>query len=156
MPSGWTGSVLIDTNVLVYAVDRPEHGKSRRASEVLEAIATLRAGVINSQIMTEFYAVTTKRRPGGSTLDAATAARWVNRWMAMFEFRVITEMISREAVRGAREHQMNIYDAQVWAAAKLGDIGLVLTEDTQSSDLIEGVRYVDPFAATFELSQIGL
>ena len=156
MPSDWTGSVLIDTNVLVYAVDRQERAKSRHASEVLEAIAKLRAGVINSQIVTEFYAVTTKRRPVGSTLDAATAARWVNRWLAMFDFRVITEMISREAVRGAKDHQMNIYDAQIWAAAKLGDIGVVLTEDMQSSDLLEGVRYVDPFAANFKLAQIGL
>ena len=156
MPSDWTGSVLIDTNVLVYAVDHRERGKSRHASEVLEAIAKLRAGVINSQIVTEFYAVTTKLRPGGSALDAVSAARWVDRWLAMFDFRLITEMISREAVRGAKDHQMNIYDAQVWAAAKLGDIGVVLTEDMPSSDLLEGVRYVDPFAANFKLAHLGL
>ena len=157
MPTVSIESILLDTNVLVYAVDPAQRGKSRRASHVVDAVAGVRAGVINSQVLTEFYAVTTRSRRGSTPiLDGASAARWVARWLAMFEFRPITEMITREAVRGARDHQMNIYDAQIWAAAKLGAVELVVTEDTGSSRLLEGVRYVDPFSPGFTLAEIGL
>jgi predicted nucleic acid-binding protein len=157
MSTGSNRSVLVDTNVLVYAVDADEGGKSRRAIEVLEAIAEARVGAINSQVLTEFYAVTTRaRRRTTAILDGKAGALWVERWLAMFEFGPITEMMTREAVRGARDHQLNIYDAQIWAAAKLGGIDIVLSEDSQSRASIEGVRYVDPFAAAFKVAQIGL
>lgn len=156
MPSASNGSILVDTNVLVYAVDRAEAGKARRAVDVIEAIAESGVGAINAQILAEFYSVAVRFRPGGAILAPRAAAQWVDRWLAIFDFRLITEMVVREAVRGARDHQMNIYDAQIWAAAKIGDIGLVLTEDAQSSPMLEGVRYVDPFADGFALAALGL
>lgn len=156
MASASSGWILVDTNVLVYAVDAAEGSKSEHAVTVVEVIADARAGIVNNQVIAEFYAVATRSRSGGSILSPGDAARWAGRWLAIFEFRPITELVVHEALRGARDHQMNIFDAQIWASAKIGDIGLVLTEDTQSAETLEGVRYVDPFAANFKLTQIGL
>jgi predicted nucleic acid-binding protein len=56
-----------------------------------------------------------------------------------------------EAVRGVREYQFNFWDAQIWAAAKLNQIPIVLTEDFNIGASIEGVRFVNPFAPEFSL-----
>lgn len=43
-------------------------------------------------------------------------------------------------------------DAQIWAAARLAGITIVLTEDFNSGAVIEGVRFVNPFTPEFELA----
>ena len=68
----------------------------------------------------------------------------------------LTPATTHEAIRAALTFQMRIYDAHIWAAAKLNGIRTILTEDQQSQPNIEGVRYVDPFAANFKLAHIGL
>lgn len=47
--------VFIDTNVLVYAYDRSEPEKQRRALEILDRLAVGRAGVISTQVLAEFF-----------------------------------------------------------------------------------------------------
>ncbi len=59
-------------------------------------------------------------------------------------------------MRAVVGHQMHIYDAHIWAAAHVNGVPTILTEDLPSQAVIEGVRYVDPFAANFKLSWIGL
>jgi len=68
----------------------------------------------------------------------------------------LSEAVVREAVRGAREYRLSIFDAQIWASAKLSGATIVLTEDNQSAEFIEGVRFVNPFAPGFLPEQIGL
>ena len=53
--------------------------------------------------------------------------------------------------RGVRDHAMGFWDAQIWAAARLNQIGLVLSEDLQDRAVVEGVRFVNPFVDGFRL-----
>ena len=55
-----------------------------------------------------------------------------------------------EATRGVCEHRMSLWDAQIWAAAKLNQITIILSEDF-GPQIIEGVRVVNPFAQDFHL-----
>jgi|CXWL01.1.fsa_nt_gi predicted nucleic acid-binding protein len=156
MPSGLTELVVVDSNILIYAVDASEQEKALRANTLLEAIEAAQTGITNSQILIEFYASTARARGDRAPLlSPMSAAVWNERWLAMLAFRPLTEAVFREAMRGAVQHQMNIFDAQIWAAAKLAG-ATVLTEDMQSSDMIEGVRYINPFADDFAFSHIGL
>jgi len=61
-----------------------------------------------------------------------------------------------DAVRVARDHQMPIFDALIWATARLSGIRTVLTEDLPGRRMIEGVHYLNPFAPDFSLARIGL
>lgn len=156
MPSDSTESLLADSNVLVYAVDIAEQDKSRLSRELLRRMERAERGLVTSQLMTEFYAATTRVRGSRPAICIADeAAVWIERWLTAFAFRQITPAVIREAVRGAAEYQMHIYDAQVWACAKFGG-AIILSEDGQSRDLIEGVRYINPFAADFTFESIGL
>ena len=45
------------------------------------------------------------------------------------------------------------WDAQIWAVAYLHQIPIVLSEDFQNNQVIEGVRFLNPFSPTFELAE---
>ncbi|MFW6135984.1 MAG: PIN domain-containing protein [Chloroflexota bacterium] len=59
-----------------------------------------------------------------------------------------------EAVRGVREYRFSFWDAQIWAAARVHRVPTVLSEDFNAGAVIEGVRFVDPFAEDFQLRSI--
>ena len=46
-----------------------------------------------------------------------------------------------------REHQLSYWDAQIWAAARLNQVPVVFSEDFRAGVSLEGVRFVNPFAA---------
>ena len=54
-----------------------------------------------------------------------------------------------ESARGVSDHLLPYYDAQIWAVARLNHISVVFGEDFNSGSTLEGVRFVDPFAAGF-------
>ena len=57
----------------------------------------------------------------------------------------------RVAFRGFVELHISYYDAQIWACAFLNQIPVIFSEDFSDGQTLEGVRFVDPFAETFEL-----
>jgi predicted nucleic acid-binding protein len=67
----------------------------------------------------------------------------------------LTSTAVLEAIRAVQRHQFAYWDALIWATAKLQGIPNVLTEDRSSSALVEGVRFVDPFTASFDLALLG-
>ena len=67
-----------------------------------------------------------------------------------------TPQIVLEAVRGVRDHQFSFWDAQIWAVARLNQVAVVFSEDFNPGAVIEGVRFVNPFAQDFELEAWGL
>ena len=54
-----------------------------------------------------------------------------------------------EATRGVRAHQLAWWDALIWAAARLHEVGIVLSEDFAHDRVIEGVHFMDPFRRGF-------
>lgn len=64
----------------------------------------------------------------------------------------LTSAVVLEAVRAVREFRLSYYDAQVWAAAKLAQIPVVLSEDFSSGHCLEGVTFLDPFARDFDVT----
>jgi predicted nucleic acid-binding protein len=45
---------------------------------------------------------------------------------------------------------MRIWDAQIWATARLNQIPVVLSEDFSDGAVIEGIRIVNPFTVSFQ------
>ena len=59
-----------------------------------------------------------------------------------------------EGCRGATEHHLSLWDALIWAVAKLNQVPDVLTEDAEHERFLEGVRFLNPFAAGFDLASL--
>ena len=117
---------VLDTNVLVYALDRREPEKRDRAREVLRRVGASGA-VLPAQVLSEFVNVCLRKlepRP-----DPAAVQREVERLLLAFPVLPLTGPVVLEALRGVREHLLSYYDAQIWAVARLGQVGVVLSED---------------------------
>jgi predicted nucleic acid-binding protein len=142
--------VLVDTNVLVYAYDRSEPQKQQQALAVLDQLAQDNAGALTTQILAEFFVTVTRKL--AAPLSAADAyTRIENLLLAWMVFET-SALVVLEAARGVRDHQLSYWDAQIWATARLFQLPVVLSEDFATGSTLEGVRFVNPFAPTFQLA----
>jgi predicted nucleic acid-binding protein len=53
------------------------------------------------------------------------------------------------------QQQLSYWDSLIWATAKLSGVPTVLSEDFSDGRLIEGVRFLNPFMSTFDLTRLG-
>ncbi|HUG55481.1 MAG TPA: PIN domain-containing protein [Candidatus Limnocylindrales bacterium] len=126
--------------------------KQRRAAEVVQALAAAERLALSVQCLTEFYSTTTLRLP--DRLPPATALAQVGRLMRIGVILDLTPPVVLEACRGSAAHQLSIWDALIWASAKMNGIPYVLTEDAEHGRFLEGVTYLDPFDPRFELAPL--
>jgi predicted nucleic acid-binding protein len=146
-------AILIDTNVLVYSIDRGEFEKQARAIDLLNRLQPSGAGCIPVQCLSEFFVVSTRSIRGRSPLltpiQAANQAVQLSRAFRTLD---LTIPVVQEAMRGVIEHQLSFYDAQIWAAARLNQIPFLFSEDFQDGQVLESVQFTNPFAASFDLA----
>ena len=149
--------VVVDTNILVYLADEATGARNDRASDVVLPLLHVGRAAITGQIIGEFFHATTLARRGRrALLSKERASHWCVEFLDTCHYLETTSLMVLEALRGATEYQMQIFDALIWATAKLGGIRTVLTEDLPGRTNIEGVHYLNPFAPGFSLSRIGL
>lgn len=140
---------LVDTNVLVYAYDPTDGAKRARAAQVLQNLASSGQGALSPQILGEFFVTVTRKIP--SPLSLQQAQRRLSNYLRSWKVLTLTGWTVLEATQGVVSHQMNYWDALVWATAKLNQVPTVLSEDFTDGMLLEGVRFHNPFATSFEV-----
>jgi predicted nucleic acid-binding protein len=145
--------ILIDTNLLVYLVDQNDPAKQAQAQAVLAVLELHRAGRLTVQNLAEFVHVAIYKLNPKMTPDEAL--EWASRFARLWPVFDLTQQIVLEAVRGVRDHLLSYYDAQVWAAARLNQVTTVFSEDFQDGVILEGVKFVNPFAPGFDINQWG-
>jgi predicted nucleic acid-binding protein len=143
--------IFLDTNVLVYAYDRSEPQKQQRGLDVLDRLATMRGGVISTQVLAEFFVAVTRKI--AAPLSVTEACERIQNLLLAWDIVDITGLVVLEAARGVRDHKFNFWDAQIWATARLNQIPLVFSEDFNVDAAIEGIRFVNPFAEGFQFEQ---
>ena len=138
-----TGPVFVDANILVYDRDARDPVKHARARAWMSALWRHPGlGVVSSQVLTEFYwTVTRKLRPG---LDAGVARRYV-RTLLSWEFVAVDHAAIDEAWSVQDRFELNFWDALVVAAARIGQCRILLTEDLQDGQDLDGLLVVSPF-----------
>jgi predicted nucleic acid-binding protein len=146
--------ILVDTNVLVYAYDRSEPEKQRRALAVLARLVAANSGWISTQVLAEFYNAVTRKLV--SPLSPSEAQERLERYVQVWKVLDVTSPVVLEAVRGTREHGFHSWDAQIWAAARFNGVPTVFSEDFSAGAEVEGVRFVNPFAEDFKPEDWGL
>ena len=142
---------LVDTNVLVTAYDRSKRLKQEMALDLLHQLAQDGNAAVSTQVLGEFFAVTTRVLP--APLTVGEAYKSLENYLRAWQVLEVTGLVAVEAARGARDHQFTFWDAQIWATARLNQIAVVLSEDFSSGSVVEGVRFLDPFAAYFNLKE---
>jgi predicted nucleic acid-binding protein len=141
---------FVDTNVIAYAHDANAPAKRATAMDLVETLGAARRGVISTQVLAELYVTLTRAvRP---LVDAAEAARVIDDYARQRRVISVAPDIVRDAVRVSASDQLHFWDALIWAAAKAAGVSVVLTEDFQNGRTIEGVLFLDPFRADFDLA----
>lgn len=143
---------LIDTNVLVYPHDAGEPAKATLAAEVLRRARVARSAGLAAQALAELASVLLKKMKPPLSPSAVEAR--IDGYERAFPVLPLTAAIVREALRGVRDHQFSYYDAQMWAAARLAQIPVILSEDFNPGSRIEGILFVNPFDPTFDIRQL--
>src|SRR4051794_28761861 len=118
---------VVDTNLFVYTLDRRKPEKRERAKEVLRRVGRSGTAALPVQDLSEFSnACRRKLEPR----PEPEAVRWeVERLMFAFPVLPLTGPVVLEALRGVKDPLLSYYDAQIWAAARLGQVGVILSED---------------------------
>lgn len=139
-------TILVDTNLLVYAYDPRDEAKNERAQQVLQRLRRSRRGVISVQSLAEFMRASQKL-----ALSPDDALRIVQAFAVSWPILDLTPALVFEAGRGVSRYALAYYDAQIWAAARLNQIGVIFSEDFNPGSILEGVRFVNPFTEEFEI-----
>src|SRR5512137_2152008 len=138
-----TGPVFVDTNILVYDRDERDASKHERAAAWMKVLwREPGLGVVSGQVLSEFYwTVTKKLRPG---LSEALARRYLQ---ALFAWEVVPvdDAAIAEAWAVQERFGFSFWDSLVVAAARLSRCRVLLTEDLQDGQDLDGLRVVSPF-----------
>ncbi len=141
---------LIDTNILVYLYDQRDPQRQDLARRVLSEVEALGIGRLSVQALSEFFSVVTRKL--SPPLTAGEALEQVTLLVQVWPVLDLTPLVVLEAGRGARDHGLSYYDAQMWATARLNQVPVILSEDFQTGRLLEGVRFVNPLTPDFDLA----
>jgi predicted nucleic acid-binding protein len=141
--------VLIDTNLLVYVFDFAEPEKQQAALRIVDELQLSQKGCLSIQNLSEFINAATRGNP--PILNLEEALKQIEDFIEAFPVFLLTPTIVLEAIRGVRDHSFSYYDAQIWACAHLNQIPIVFSEDFSDGQVIEGVRFINPFAENFDL-----
>jgi predicted nucleic acid-binding protein len=137
-----TEPVFVDTNVWVYAVDAADPAKRERALEVV-APARGRDLVVSTQVLTEFYAVVTRKL--AVPVPAQDAQAMVAQLSALPVVAVDASLVAA-AIAGSREWQVSIWDALILRAAEVAGCRRLLSEDLADGMTYGSVTVENPFA----------
>jgi len=131
----------LDTNILVYAVDRDAGDRHDRA-KVLIGAAARRDCVLTVQALAEFFHATTRKH----LLAASLASAFVRDWLDVFPIAAADADALTDAMDAVAEHRLSFWDAMLWATARKAGCAVILSEDMQHGRSLSGVEFINPFA----------
>jgi len=135
---------FVDTNVLVYARDASEPEKQPVARAWMQWLWKRQAGRLSTQVLQEFYqTVTRKLQPGLDPTVARAEVRDLGAWNPV----AVDGALLEHAWALEDKHRFSWWDALIVAAACQSECQFLLTEDLQTSQIVDGVKIINPFHA---------
>jgi predicted nucleic acid-binding protein len=133
--------VTFDSNILIYAVSRsdPRHPA---ATGLIERAARGDCRQTLQSLAECFNVLSRKYR-----MPAQQACGWVQSFQRLFPLVSANDSDLDRAMRAVADHQLSFWDAMLWATAKRAGCSVVFSEDLQDGRRLEGVLFVNPFAA---------
>jgi len=131
---------FVDTNVLIYADDRSDRVRQRRAQDVVAGLVADSAGVISLQVLQEYFAAAV-RKLNMAPEDARRRIEVYGRLEMVAS--TLDDLLA--AIDLHRLHGFSIWDALVVRAALAARCAVLYTEDLQHGRRIDGLEIVNPF-----------
>lgn len=139
-------SVLIDSNVFVYAYDPTDQGKHAKALQLVEQVTREGDLVLSAQVLNELT-WTLLRRGSDLGIGPVEAHEVIAEVIQSARVVPVTADLTLKSLTVALGHGLSFWDGLIWAAAHQHRVSTIYTEDFQHDRVVEGVRFVNPFIA---------
>jgi len=142
-----TARVFVDTNAFVYQLDTREPQKQAHTSAWLAHLWNARSGRVSFQVLAELYVTLTRKLTPG--LDRESARKIVR---SLWAWRPVPmeERLFASAWAVQDRFGLSWWDALIVAAAKVAECSLLLSEDLQHDQDLDGLRVINPFRTSPE------
>ena len=131
---------FLETNLLVYTDDADAPEKSAVALRWVEDALRSRKGVISTQVLQEYFATITRKL--GVELEIAKQRTRLLTRMSVVQIQPADVLAAIDRVQ---LHRLSFWDALIVHAAIKAGCAVLLTEDLQDGQVIDGVTIRNPF-----------
>ncbi len=140
------GKFFLDTNIIVYAVDRSDPPKLRRATQLIRDAIGTRKGVVSFQVVQEFFQVALKRfvRP----MTSAEAEEYLATVLSPLLSVHSSEELYAGGLRLQARYRLSWYDALIVQAARQAQCSTLYSEDFQHGQKFDNLQIVNPFLSS--------
>lgn len=137
-----SGSVFVDSNILIYAHDLDAGRKREVAASLLRDLWEQQTGVISTQVLQDFYLNVTRKI---AEPIAPPRARGILSAYSAWRVEIIQAADIPQASEIQERHRLSFWNAMIVVAAAKSGAEVLLTEELNPGQLIEGVHVKNPF-----------
>jgi predicted nucleic acid-binding protein len=139
-----TDKIFVDTNILVYAHDLDAGMKHEVANQCILELWDNQAGILSAQVLQEFYVTLTKKitKPLGGNIVRGIITSYLSWEIVLNDPRLILHASEIEETS-----RISFWDALIVSAAFSGKASILLTEDLNHGQYIEGILIKNPFVS---------
>jgi len=131
---------FIDTNILIYSLDKFDKSKRKKARALLKDITRNDSGVISTQVLQEFYVAATKKLNADPLMIKEIISSFEK-----FEVVQITVEMIKDSIDASLLNKISFWDALIVISAEIAKCTMLVTEDLSSGQIIKGVKIINPF-----------
>lgn len=139
--------LTLDTNILIYAIDRDAKDKHERAISIVDQSISLDC-VLTLQALCEFYAAATRKKYATHN----EVSSFIKELMIVFPIVESSKKSLSLAMKMMEGHSLSFWDSMLWATAKEHGCSLIISEDFQDDSTLGGIRIRNPFYSENALS----
>jgi len=130
----------LDTNILVYSVDRQSERRHAQAIDLVEQMSRCDC-VLTLQALCEFYNAVTRK----GKMPQSEARAQVHDWMVLFPVVNAEPGTLQRAMRTREDHGFPFWDAMLLETAAQAGVTQFLSEDLQHGRIWKGLTIRNPF-----------
>jgi predicted nucleic acid-binding protein len=134
--------VFVDTNILIYAHDLDAERKHETARSLLRDLWENQTGIISTQVLQEFYVNVTRKIT--QPISTSQARAIITAYVA-WQVEIIQPAYVIQASEIQERYRLSFWDSMIVVTAAKGHADILVTEDLNSGQIIEGILIKNPF-----------
>jgi predicted nucleic acid-binding protein len=132
--------IFIDTNILVYTLDKNDINKQNKARSALKIIKENDTPVISTQVLQEFYNASTAKLNTDKLLAKTMVHNFTNMETVQINIDIIEQGIDISIVS-----KISFWDGLIIASAEYAKCSIIVSEDLNNGQIIRGIKIINPF-----------
>jgi len=132
--------VFIDTNLLVYTIDRKDKAKQEISRIIVKKLIDEHIPVLSTQVLQEFYVIAAKKMKANPAVVKNIIHNFHNMELVNIDLQLIEQAIDISVLS-----QISFWDSLIIAAAEKANCEYVFSEDLNPGQLYRGIKLLNPF-----------